>query len=230
MGKVKGEDVMLYIQDISNAKCADPIGCARSITFNMDVDMIETSITGNGSFRTYIPGAKTVTANIEGLVGILNSTTTVLTGTITRYYIFALPNPVQGFIIDTPDLCIPVGSTIIVNGDIFDDAPYTVVSYFNSGGGTAIVVSGTVPPFSPFVGTITIQVFDFSTERIYAALTSNLPLLFEFYETDNEGHYLQKTFSGYFNSITEVASFDNIVTFSADITASGLPTITYGNV
>ena len=170
MGKVKGEDVILYVQDIFNTKCPDPIGCARSITFNMDIDMIETSITGNGNFRTYIPAAKTVTANIEGLVGIKTATPEIKSGEITRFYVPGIPSAAEGFVINIPDLCVSIGSTIIVNGDIFDDAPYTVVDYFNYGGGTAIVVSGTVPVFSTFTGTITIQRYFYNIDRIYGAM------------------------------------------------------------
>ena len=228
MGKVKGEDVILYVQDIQNGKCEDPIACGRSITFNMDIDMIETSITDNGKFRTYVPGAGKVTANIEGLVAILNTQMTVFSGTISLYFLPALP-PVYGFIIDKPNICIPVGAIIYVNGGDFDNAPFPVLTCVPDGlGNTVITVTGTFPSFTPFSGTITYDQHMFSTERIYDAMMNNKLLRFEFYETDDSGHYLIKSFMGYFNSISEVASFDNIVTFTADVTANGVPTIDYG--
>lgn len=230
MGKVKGEDVMLYVQDLINNKCPYPIGCARSITFNMDVDMIETSITGNGSFRSYVPAAKTVTANLEGLVALVQKDSRVISGNIIANIQITMSGTTYSFTIDTPNLCFEDDQDIVVNGGSFDDATYSVADYYTIGGSTVIVIHETFPNNETFNGTISWQLNQFTTEDIYDAAMGNIPLLFEFYETDDAGHYLKKSFSGWFNSITEVASFDNIVTFSADITASGLPTITYGNV
>lgn len=224
MGKVKGEDVILYIQDISTYpnKCPDPIACGRSITFNIDQDMIETSITGNGRFRTYVPGAASVTANIEGLVNILHTEQITVTGTIT--YVSS-----NEFTIDQEIDCIQADSMIILDGGgVFDQAPFqcVLVNYF--GGATHVAINGTLPVFSPFSGTLTYTKYFFTMERMYDAITNGSLLYFDFYETDDEGHYLKKTFEGYINSLSEVASFDNIVTFSADITANGIPTIDYG--
>jgi hypothetical protein len=65
MGLVKGKDVMIYLPYVPNEK---PIACARSITFETQNDLIETSITGSGRFRTYSPGAMSYSGTIEGLV------------------------------------------------------------------------------------------------------------------------------------------------------------------
>ena len=225
MGKVKGEDVILYMQEQDGISCSDPIACGRSITFNIDQDMIETSITGNGRFRTYVPGAAKVTANIEGLVNILHTEQITVTGEIT----YSSSNSV----IFTPEIdCIKTGTTVIIDGGgIFDNAPYNLFAFVNvSGSSTLVFDSGTIPFFTSFTGTITYTRYLFTIDRMYDAITSGSLINFDFYETDDEGHYLKKTFEGYINSLSEVASFDNIVTFSADITANGLPTITYGTI
>lgn len=69
MGKVKGEDVILYITDIATDD-EYVIACARSITFDINQELIETSITGENRFRTYAPGAITWGGTVEGLVFI----------------------------------------------------------------------------------------------------------------------------------------------------------------
>ncbi|CAB5218518.1 hypothetical protein UFOVP217_30 [uncultured Caudovirales phage] len=67
MGKVNGKDVVLSIYNI-DLDTYIPIACARSITFDIQRDTIETSITGSGNFRTYIGGAASFTGNCDGLV------------------------------------------------------------------------------------------------------------------------------------------------------------------
>lgn len=73
MAKVRGEDVILSIE---NAHIYTPIGCARSITFDISNELIETSITNNGKYRTYIPGALEWSGSIEGLVFIYKDNST----------------------------------------------------------------------------------------------------------------------------------------------------------
>ena len=63
MAKVRGEDVVLTMSNGSNFV---PIGCARTLTYDINQDLIETSITGNGKFRTYSPGAVSWSASVEG--------------------------------------------------------------------------------------------------------------------------------------------------------------------
>lgn len=73
MAKVKGEDVVISINvdDILT-----PIACARSITFDIQNDLIETSITGNGNYRSFTSGALDWSGTIEGLVYINKENTT----------------------------------------------------------------------------------------------------------------------------------------------------------
>jgi len=71
MGKVRGKDVVLTI-NISSVETV--IGCARSITFDIQQDLIETSIISSGRFRTYVPGAASWSGSIEGLVFINKDT------------------------------------------------------------------------------------------------------------------------------------------------------------
>jgi hypothetical protein len=70
MGLVRGEDVILSIAEYQEnvGYVYLPIGCARSITFDISTDFIETSVTESGAFKTFIPSGKQYTGNIEGLV------------------------------------------------------------------------------------------------------------------------------------------------------------------
>jgi len=64
---VYGQDVVVSIYN-SGTSTMTPIGCARSCTFDISRDTIETSSIGNGQFRTYISGPISYSGTIEGLV------------------------------------------------------------------------------------------------------------------------------------------------------------------
>ena len=87
MGLVRGENVLLSIPAIGGGGVGgyEPIGCARSITINVENELIETSITGSGKYRTYVPGAKTYTGTLEGLV-LLTQNSSDLSGLSQLYY------------------------------------------------------------------------------------------------------------------------------------------------
>lgn len=142
MAKVKGIDVVLrYSDDMF------PFICARSIQFDISRDMIETSVTGSGYTRTFVPGAIQWSGTLEGLAFISGGT---VDGDMSIMY------------------------TYIQNGTLFE---------------------------------------------------------LRWYEEDEGGTYfLQKTGYAYINSISEISSFDNMVTFNASFTGSGPITITTGNV
>lgn len=224
MGKVRGEDVVVYIEDVANGKCNDIIGCSRSITFDIQQDMIETSITGNGRFRTYVPGAGSVTATLEGLVGISSTYIKSLNCLLSFY---GSP-PLNALFIDVEDICLPVGNSMTMTGTGTADGTYTIASFAPYPGGSLIGFEETIPYFDDVNGQLTWDEPQYSIERMYESLISGSKLLFEFYETDTEGHFLRKTFYGYIQSISEIASFDNIATYTANITATGLPIIEYG--
>lgn len=145
MAKVKGEDVVL---SVNVADVLTPIACGRSITFDIQNDLIETSITGNGNYRTFIPGALDWSGTIEGLV-----------------YIYKENNPYNG------------------------------------------------------LG----QLYDFITAGTQVTIT--------YYEVDELGTtFLKKEGNAYIQSINETSSFDNMVTFTANIKGTGQINITYGDV
>lgn len=73
MGVVYGKDVIISIPDL-DAHIDMPIGCARSATFDIKMDTIETSQVGYAQFRTYTTGAVTVSGSIDGLVFISDGT------------------------------------------------------------------------------------------------------------------------------------------------------------
>lgn len=69
MGLVRGEDVILSAYTSAEGGSEYyPFGCARSVTFDISTDFIETSVTESGAFKTFIPSGKQFSGNIEGLV------------------------------------------------------------------------------------------------------------------------------------------------------------------
>lgn len=145
MGKVRGEDVVVSIID---GDVLTPIACGRSITFDISNELIETSITNSGNYRTFTPGALEWNANIEGLVFIYKDNST----------------------------------------------------YYGLG-------------------------------QLYDLITNGTIININYYEVDVDGtSFLNKTGSAYIESINETASFDNMVTFTANIKGTGQITITYGDV
>ena len=74
MAKVSGSSVILYLSDDFY-----PAACARSITFDLSNDIIETSVKGSGNFRTYVQGAITWGGTIEGLTLLTDGTTSEIT-------------------------------------------------------------------------------------------------------------------------------------------------------
>jgi predicted secreted protein len=143
MGKIRGKDVLLTLT--ANEY---PIVCGRSITFDFNNEFIDTSVTGTGRFRTFVPAGASFSGTIEGLATLLDASST--DQTIDQLY------------------------TILING-------------------TNVIAS--------------------------------------WYEEDETGtYYLQKWGNIYIESISEVASFDNIVTFNATFKGSGPITINKGDV
>lgn len=145
MGLVKGIDAILKINDEGSPVL---IGCARSITFDIQRELIETSGAGTGVFKTYKPAAIGFSGTIEGLVNIS-----------------------------------PTGTPIGIN-------------------------------------------------NLYDYLINGTLLDCTFYEVDNANpqNYLQKVCTMYLTGLTEVASFDNIATFTATFTGTGAITITSDEV
>lgn len=229
MGKVKGEDVILYLQDISD-KCNHPIACSRSITFDIQQDLIETSITQNGRFRTYVSGAASWSATLEGLVSILNIKYETVSGALDLLIIPSLP-PQNAFVINVPNLCMNIGGILVVSGTGTADGTYTILNYSNSDDdlSTVIVTVEPIPAFTPVdPASITFEQLSFGIENMYDSIVAGTPILVEFFETDNEGHFLKKSGTAYIESISEVASFDNMATFTAALKGTGLISVEYG--
>ena len=64
---VRGENVVLEIYDDGEWKI---LACARSCNLTIDTDLIETSTTGTGVNRTFLPTANTFGGSFEGLVNL----------------------------------------------------------------------------------------------------------------------------------------------------------------
>lgn len=71
---VKGENVTVFKYD-SNILAWVPYACARSCSFSIETDTIETSITGSGKYRTFVPRSNASTGSLEGLtqLGTVNN-------------------------------------------------------------------------------------------------------------------------------------------------------------
>jgi predicted secreted protein len=78
---VKGEDVVVYFYDDVLDDYVT-YACARSCSFNLTTDTIETSITGQGTFRTFLPTAHSFTGSIEGLVNLDKSSPNLTIGSL----------------------------------------------------------------------------------------------------------------------------------------------------
>lgn len=63
---VLGKNVTVFKFDESITAWV-PYACARSCNFTLDIDTIETSISGSGKFRTYLPVSNAFTGDTEGL-------------------------------------------------------------------------------------------------------------------------------------------------------------------
>jgi predicted secreted protein len=228
MGKVRGEDVILYLQDLTD-NCNHPIACARSVTFDIQQDLIETSITGTGRFRTYVPGAASWSANVEGLVSIVTTNDVSIRVGLTRYFQSAIPTDITGFILETTGLCMKVGGTLIVTGTDNANGTYTILSYGDYLGATRVITVEPVPAFTPVdPAFVTYEELVYGIDNMYDSIISGSPILIEFYETDTDGHFLRKSGQGYIESINETASFDNMATFTASFKGNGLIDIEYG--
>lgn len=77
MGLVIGKDVIVKIFDESVSDYV-AVGCGRSVTFEMSADTIETSVTGAGKFKTFVPAGLQISGTIEGLVWIQKDISTKL--------------------------------------------------------------------------------------------------------------------------------------------------------
>jgi hypothetical protein len=84
MGLVRGEDVILSAYTAApGGQDYYPFGCARSVTFDISTDFIETSVTGSGAFKTFLPSGKQFSGNIEGLVFLNKPANTETRATVT---------------------------------------------------------------------------------------------------------------------------------------------------
>ena len=82
MGLVRGEDVILKSRlNADSPPVYLPFACARSVSFDISTDFIETSVTESGPFKTFIPSGKQYSGNIEGLVFLDKPVTTEVRAT-----------------------------------------------------------------------------------------------------------------------------------------------------
>jgi predicted secreted protein len=67
MGLVLGKDVILSVR-VDDTGDFKPIGCARSVTLELQKEFIEISGPDSGVYRRYIPSAITSSGTMEGVV------------------------------------------------------------------------------------------------------------------------------------------------------------------
>lgn len=75
MALIRGQNVVLLSYSGGFWK---PIVCGRSCTLTTNKEIIETSITGSGVYRTYIAAGSTWTVNFDGIVYLLMDNTLAL--------------------------------------------------------------------------------------------------------------------------------------------------------
>ena len=271
MGLVRGEDVILsmYTQTATGFDYV-PFGCARSVTFDISTDFIETSVTESGAFKTFLPSGKQYSGNIEGLVFLdkpqsneTRATTTLDLTDIADSGEF----PTTGnlfCLIRAFEITSWVNLFVTSTGIFATFADF--ISYMNNGINTGAtgytsVISGnsliiTVRPglgssingwnsqcnyeFSPAPGVNIDSTFSGGIDGYYPAKIS-MGFLYskfingdsfqiQYFETDDDNHYLYKVCQVYIESINETASFDNIATFSVSFKGNGAPNISYGEI
>jgi hypothetical protein len=74
MSLVSGKDVLIKFYDATVSDYV-VVGCGRSVTFEISREMVETSITSGGTFKTWVPGAAEVSGTIEGFVFLQDTIT-----------------------------------------------------------------------------------------------------------------------------------------------------------
>ena len=86
MGLVLGKDAVLSVR-VDDTGDYKPIGCARSVTLEVQNEFIETSGLSNGIYRTYMQSAVTSSGTMDGLVllGAVDSPSIHNLGNIYQY-------------------------------------------------------------------------------------------------------------------------------------------------
>lgn len=271
MGLVRGEDVILSIAEYQDGvgEVYVPIGCARSVTFDISTDFIETSVTESGAFKTFLPSGKQFSGNIEGLAFLDKPKTAETRATVTcdlTEISDAVTFPTTGELFclvrvsEPPFIILFVTST----GTFASFADF--LTYMNNGinaGGTGYTsvisgnslivtakpglnsnINGALCQFQYSISAGPTQNIDnyfsggvagyfpakISLGLLYSKIVSGELFQIKYYETDDENHFLQKLCNVYIESINETASFDNMVTFTAQFKGNGLPSITYGEI
>lgn len=141
MGLVRGEDVILSVEQFDGtSNVYVPFGCARSVTFDISTDFIETSVTESGAFKTFIPSGKQFSGNIEGLVFLNKPESTETKATVTIDY-----SSLSGFfpciagtalinVIDPPGSSLTVCNLGSASYATLADYLSAINTYINTGG------------------------------------------------------------------------------------------------
>jgi hypothetical protein len=153
MGLVRGEDVILSAYSAApGGQAYYPFGCARSVTFDISTDFIETSVTDSGAFKTFIPSGKQYSGNIDGLVFINKPATNVDTEATA--------------ILDFSALALGYFPSINANAYIFSDFP--TFEAVNLG----VVATATDLNLSQFISDINNIINVYSTTTGYTSVIS----------------------------------------------------------
>lgn len=271
MGLVRGEDVILTMAEYQDGVgyVYIPIGCARSVTFDISTDFIETSVTDSGAFKTFLPSGKQYTGNIEGLVFLdkpkvseIKATSTLDLTDISDSVSFPTTGELNASIYANESLSVQELLFVTLTGTFATFADF--LTYVNNGinsgssgytsviSGNSLIITARPGLGASINGFISLCNYFISSTSYFTNGTAfsggvdgyfpakyNLGLMYskiisgeilglKYYETDDDNHFLQKECEVYIESINETASFDNMVTFSAQFKGTGAPTITYG--
>jgi len=269
MGLVRGEDVILSaINIVDGVPTLTPLACARSVTFDISTDFIETSVIESGAFKTFLPSGKQFSGNIEGLVFLDKFAGSEVRATVVFDYTDLtspglFPNVDSSAYIDvifgaTIPICA-IGSTSYSTLSDYINAIITAINSSGtgytaaSGAGNTVIISaapglgdtinGADCTFDLYVDSINFPYSisfaggsnGYTPDKLgigwmYDKIISGERIELRYYETDDDNHFLQKECNVYIESINETASFDNMVTFTAQFKGNGAPTITYGEI
>lgn len=68
--KVQGKNVLVYIDDGGTDKL---YACALSASLNLETEFIETSVSGTGTFATFLPTKNSFTGSLDGVTSLEES-------------------------------------------------------------------------------------------------------------------------------------------------------------
>ena len=164
MALVKGENVIVTIY---NGGEWQTYACGKSASISIDTDLIETSTTGTGINRTYLPTANTFSGTIDGLVNLDTPGMVTLPSLIALQLSQQLLNTRFTFIDEAENVFIFNANFYITNTSVsgaFSDAASFNIQMKGTG-----VPSTSSTPVTPIITQV--KRYDFTTSQDQTTVT-----------------------------------------------------------